>query len=481
MQRMLRDVIPLSRIVAYIRHGTAAKATIAFVTLIEQRLGGQFVYDSHQFPLGRPELRDLHMLSETLMRHRVIKKFVRSITQPDEPPVRSWIAELCSKSKQFAEGLSSRDDRYAMTAALAEALERYIWSEVDDYFRSPFTSTAHKAATKNAVGVDRFVGFSSEIRAHDKKLQLNPEAQYTWIRGYSWVSRTRVYIPAQIVSAAYFRAMRKKTEPIIRFPITTGLATWPTREGTVLSGALEIIERDAFMIMWLNQLTLPRIAWTGLRQYESLDYLLRKCAQYRLTPHLIDLITDAPARAACVVVEDKSDEGPPITVGLKAGTSLAHAAEGALLEALRARRTARFKKRQNKWVPDTKPADVHQWQRVLYWSEKERYKNLSFLYAGSVQEYSKAAWENETKEEHLSRIIDWCRGAGYECASVDLGQSAKNPTPWHIAMVVIPELQPMHHSEQHPYTDGIRVQAIPQKFGYTARTVPFFEEPHPFV
>jgi hypothetical protein len=55
-----------------------------------------------------------------------------------------------------------------------------------------------------------------------------------------------------------------------------------------------------------------------------------------------------------------------------------------------------------------------------------------------------------------------------------------NVSPWHIEMVVIPELQPIHYSEDLPHIGGARLSEIPTRFGYTPRT-PFIEEPHPFA
>ncbi len=91
------------------------------------------------------------------------------------------------------------------------------------------------------------------------------------------------------------------------------------------------------------------------------------------------------------------------------------------------------------------------------------------------------AWERDSEKEHLARIIEWCRANDYEFASVDLGASRANVSPWHIRMVVIPELQPIHQNEKLPCLGGERLKSVPAKLGCIPRAVPFTEEPHPFA
>ena len=121
--------------------------------------------------------------------------------------------------------------------------------------------------------------------------------------GYKAKSLTKkdnVWLPAQTVSptreAQNF--VRQGFEPHLRRVITTGLATHPSREEALLSGALEVIERDAFMVMWLNHLTLPRVDLDELSfRSPTLKLLLERCKRYRLKPHVVRMITDAPAYA----------------------------------------------------------------------------------------------------------------------------------------------------------------------------------------
>ena len=84
-------------------------------------------------------------------------------------------------------------------------------------------------------------------------------------------------------------------------------------------------------------------------------------------------------------------------------------------------------------------------------------------------------------EGHLARIVAWCNSRNYEFASVDLGCSKHNVSPWHVYLSIIPELQPMHQNEKFIYLGGDRLTSIPTQFGYAPRREPFADEPHPFA
>ena len=371
-------------------------------------------------------------------------------------------------------------------AALAEGLERYIWKEEVDYFRSPhLASVAAMEQNKNAILPGRFVGITKEQRLRDSALTLTTSAEHLWIKGLSLIQNREIFLPAQVVSGAYLRSplLQGKKEQIIRIPITTGLATWPTKDGAILGGALEVIERDAYMIMWLNQLTLPRIDLAPFRDKNSgLDKLLADCERYRLRVHAMRLLTDAPADVVCVVIEDMTRHAPRFSLGLKAHRDIGHCIEGALLEALRARQNARgYKKEEMQLIQKKNVSEIRHMERLPYWMDNARAEKLSFLIKGPVENALVSSWADDTPKEHLERIRKWCADKKYEFVSVSLGISKKNPLPWHIEMVVMPDLQPMHQNERYQYLDGKRLKSIPEQFGYVPRDEAFSAEPHPFA
>lgn len=454
------------------------RAVAAFLAFIERRLGVIAVRNIRDFSessLLGAELEKARTLGEA----GIIKEFGRSPSFADEPKIKSWYA-ICNNSSSHQVGGSTwRDEAAALGATLSEAVERYIWYTQDDYFVKSRTASVREIARKGPfVAPEQFSGYRDEEREAKSNRTLRQDAEYLWIQGDSLVTGAPTYVPAQTVSG-----MRSLTaaEPQIRRQTTNGLASWTTRSGAQLRGVLEIIEREAYMIMWLNQLTLPRIPLQSLEDPE-LQGAIAACERYGLKPHAIRLLTDAPTYSVAVVLEDvMSEVAPRFSIGLNAHHSLPVAIRKAMTEALRARRGYRlWADAGNTWDTSTPVEDIGHRERVYYWGVPENAKKLEFMIRGEEKPLQPEVWDLDTDEQHRTRIIEWCRAKHIECISVSLGTSAKNPTAFFIEMVVMPQLQPTYLTEATRALGGTRWSEVPRLFGHKPRAQPFTDAPHPF-
>ncbi|MFZ2886931.1 MAG: YcaO-like family protein [Minisyncoccia bacterium] len=478
---MLRDVVSFDEFFRRQKKDSSVyQARAKFIRFIEERIGGQFTYDAARFPYYRPDLADLFEIAEKMRSRGVLTSYAPRYSLPDEPQYREWRAVYRDGEDSTASGTSIDDDRAALSAALAEANERHMWFETTDHFQDKRTATLAEVQQIGAViAPHEFAGFTDSQRATIPHLTLR-DVPYVWTRAYSLVDDTRIYIPAQVTSGTnQLRARRfQHIEPTILYPITNGLASWPTQEGVRLRGLLETIERDAYMITWQNQLTPPRFSTEALAsESPTLAKLVQTSRRYRLEPHFLRLITDAPTYAVMTILEDHSGHAPRFAFGIKANASPAQAAAGALFEALRGRRGARRFIKAG--IPTPKRERVGHIDRVLYWADSARAELLAFLIAGEVMEHSEE-WRNESEAAHYARLIAWIHSRGYRAVSVPYTQSAKNLTPWHVEFIAVPELQPIYFNEQEPHIGGVRLTEVPRLLGYTPRTEPYTEHPHPF-
>lgn len=476
---MLLSGLPFEKMWQKLHRGTLiAEAPIRFIKFIEQRLGAKFLYDTNSIPFGRTELVDLFELAAKLIEAKVIKSVSPAFSPSDEPSFRQWQVVCGTPDNHSAGGMAIDEDRNALIPALAEAVERYLWMTVTDYFESPRTATPKEIVKfDEAVLPESFVGWTKEQREQNPRLTLTEDSKFLWVKGYSYTKEKAIYVPAQTVSGVH-----RHDEQRILTQITTGLATGPTKEFALLNGALEILERDAFMITWLNQLTPKRIDIEKLAESdEELADLLKMCARYRLKPNSILMPTDAPAYAVCSVVEDLTEHGPHVSIGLKAHRSLISAIKGSCLEALRIRQTIRYRDHNTPLDPAKPGSDIVHLERAQYWGVPGSARKLDFLVAGAVHDIEPQDWDNDTIEQHWERIVRWGKENGYEIAGVDVGRSKHNVSPWQIHMLVMPQMQPMHQTERLIYLGGDRLITIPKQFGYTPRPKPYQDEPHPFA
>ncbi len=484
---MIIDPIPLGNLWQRLRgDDTYSRGIRAVISFIEKRLGGQFIYDRALLYGGKDELANLFEIAQVMQNAGIIISYGKTEDIADEPSIFEWYVAYGKHHHGRAGGMSLKSERDALIPALAEALERYLWSFTKDYFESPTNATYREISEKGtAIDPVRFAGYSREQRSARPELTITTDSSFLWIKAQNLILKKDIWVPAQIVSGSYGGSVRRtKSEPIIWTTITNGLATGPTRAFAQLNGTLELIERDAFMIMWLNKITLPRIDLEDLaRVHDSIARLLSICNRYRLIVDAVRLATDAPAYAIYAIVRDISGNNPHITVGLKAHRDLAHAVEGAALEAIRMRKNVRseIKHDPDETGGDKKAHNINHSERTHYWQKDNRPAELAWMYAGQFQKSAPEAWDNDSIEGHLARIIKWCATRGYSFATVPLGTKKNNPTEWHVEMVVIPELEPLHQDEHFQYHGTTRRAEVPALCGYTARMNPFIEEPHPFA
>ncbi len=479
---MLKEVAPFERVWLAL-HGSSyvAKAIVSFIKFLERHLGAEFIYDQKHIGYQSLELAKLFELAETLRTRGIIQSYGKNEDLSDEPRIAFWYIKYLDNKNDGSAGVSMDDHPLAFTKALAEAIERRVWTLNDRFASLKIATTAEAEGNKKFISPQRFAGYSISQREKDPSLTIKSTDSFTWVKGYSWVEERQVWIPLQIVSVNGGQTQSK--EPRIRATITTGIATHPLRIRALLSGALEVIERDAYIITWLNQLSPPRIDIDELSERsKSLAQLIARCRRYRLLPHVLQLPTDAPTYAVCAVIEDATGTAPRFSFGTKADRDPAAAAEGALLEALRTRIGTRrqFMSDHDDWDPNTPLTEISGYKRMRYWSEGDRMNHLSFLIQGEILPLVKEEWDSDTDEEHFSRIIRWCRKQKYELVSVSYTDALDNLPGWHIEFVVIPELQPLHYSEKLLCLGGERLKEIPRQFGYPARE-PYLSDPHPFV
>lgn len=468
------------------RESTAVAALLQF---LEKKLGIRAIYDLALVPQHDPTLIPLIALAKKMHRAQIIYSFQKTPLSPDEPQLFEWnarcVSEVNASEALTASGSSCESDKQALERMLGEVIERYLWAAKTDYLATRTGSVKSLTRSNSIIAPERFAGFSIEARKKTEKLRIAPDQEFTWAKAYSWVSRSSVWVPAHLVTGSQ-NVGKTPSEPLVQQRTTTGCAAYPTQPGALLRGALEVIERDAYMIMWLNQLTLPRINIEELTHARrSLGTLVERCVRYRLEVHAIRLVTDAPIQAICVVLEDKSHNPlPRLSFGLSAHFSLIDAVEKALVEALRMRRTA-----QTMYASSPTPAKhretraVGHTDRLVYWMHNKKDRALDFMISGPIESLRTGdlAAETGTDADKFERIVEWCRSVGYECLSVAFTKSKANVTPWHIERVLIPELQPLHLNDAWPHTGGARIQAVPKAFGYAPRKEPYTDTPHPFA
>ncbi len=140
----------------------------------------------------------------------------------------------------------------AAAAAVGEAIERYSAT----YVPAEKLVVAAARELPEAVAPHRFALFSE--RQHESAglpfERFTADTRVAWIEGAELPGGGRAFLPAELV---YLGAAARQGASSIGYATSSGLACGETRLETLVRGLFELLERDAFMILWAGRLSLP--------------------------------------------------------------------------------------------------------------------------------------------------------------------------------------------------------------------------------
>jgi ribosomal protein S12 methylthiotransferase accessory factor len=152
--------------------------------------------------------------------------------------------------------------RDSQTAAVLEALERY--AAMSDRGGRPAVTACFAELGERAMDPHRFILHGPEQMEEPgyRLVRYDPEARYDWVPAWSLRRGESVLVPAQL---GYYALDRKGAVTGGRFVFETsnGCAAGTSRAEAMLSGLLEVIERDAFLASWYSRVPVRRIDPSG--------------------------------------------------------------------------------------------------------------------------------------------------------------------------------------------------------------------------
>ncbi len=135
---------------------------------------------------------------------------------------------------------------------------------------------------------DKFVAFDDDTPAH-------------WVRGTNLRSGEAVWIPSAF---CYLPEHRRPEEPRVVYSTSSGVACAPTFEEALLSGLYELVERDAFLLMWYTRLSMPIVDCTGVAEMELNHDTYYNVKGLRYT--VVDLSPFCDVPSAMALVRDET-------------------------------------------------------------------------------------------------------------------------------------------------------------------------------
>jgi ribosomal protein S12 methylthiotransferase accessory factor len=368
----------------------------------------------------------------------------------------------------------------AEAAAIGETLERYSGSFVP----AERLVVASAAELANAVAPESFALFSDAQYAESRFpfRRFRRETVVSWVDGFALPDGEPAYVPAQLVFMPWRR--RSHGEARIGHATSSGLACAATLEEAVLAGLLELVERDAFMLVWHNRLSLPLLDWRADPELLALDR--RYFAPTGLWYAAVDLSVFLGIPTVLGVVHGPTGALGALGVGAGSAPTIAVAWRKALAEAFSVQRWVRDRALEHPEELDQAASEIRTFDgHTVYYAHPARARRAAFLDASperrDVREITLLEGENV-----LERIRAVCRRLdeqGVAAYAVDVTSPDVRAAGLHVVHAVAPELCQLDVVEGARFLGGSRMYEAAYEAGLVPRPLTPADlnaDPHPF-
>lgn len=416
----------------------------------------------------------------------VVRSVGETLAAPDEHRLVSIGCELADGVPTIGERLDGYTGsehwrrEAAEAAAIGEAVERYSGSFV------PIDRLVVASADElpGAVDPERFALFSAGQYAAPRFpfRRFERSTRVSWVEGFSLPGGEPAYLPAQLVYMPWRR--RRDGEQWIGHATSSGLACGATLEEAILTGLLELVERDAFMLVWHNRLSLPLLEWSQDPELLRLDR--RYFSPSGLAYAAVDLSVFLGVPTVLGVVH-----GPPgalgaLGVGAASAPTVAVAWRKALAEAFSVQRWIRDRAVEHPDELDRPAEDIRTFDgHTMHYAHPGRARRAEFLDAAEDRRDVRDVppIEGENVLERIAAVCGRLARHGITAYAVDVTSPDVLAAGLRVVHAVAPELCPLDVVEGARFLGGRRMYVAAYEAGLLPRPLTPADlnpDPHPF-
>ena len=366
----------------------------------------------------------------------------------------------------------------AAAAAVGEALERYSAS----YVPSDRVAVASAAELgPEAVDPGRFALFSRRQYATPgfPFAPFTRDSRVPWVRGWSIRDGRPAWLPAELVHLGNTVA---EGEPRMGHATSNGTACAGSTDDALVRALCELLERDAFMIVWSNRLSLPLI---DVSQDKPLHTLEREVfAPTGLRFSAIDLSCVHGLPSVLAVVRAPTGVAGALGVGAGTATTLERAWWKALAEAFSARAAGATLALLE--PGPCRPEEVTSFEdHIRRYADQATARAAAFLDSSPdrVSAASIPKLEGETSAEQVAALSGRIDAAGSSGYAVDVTAPDVRALGLSVVKAVAPELRPLDVGHATRHLGGRRLYDAPVALGLrceSSREADLNSDPHPF-
>ena len=371
-------------------------------------------------------------------------------------------------------GGAGRTRAEAAAAAVGEAVERYSATFVPH----DRLVAARARELPGAVEPARFALFSNrQLEAPGFRFRpFTDDTVVAWVDGCELPSGRPAYLPAEL---AFLGPAGVPGEPPVAYATSSGLACGESLEDTLLRGLCEVLERDAFMIVWANRLSLPVLDES---RFDSWDRSLLACAGMRHAA--IDLSAFHRFPVVLGVVRAPAPFPGAVGVGAAAAPMVERAWWKALTEAFACRAAGAKLELLEGRATRAGPVVTFE-DHIRRYAAHDHAAATAFLDASSRVTAAETvpALEGETATEWVEALCRRVREAGSTAYAVDVTAPDVASLGLTVTRIIAPELCRLDVPHDARFLGGRRLYETAERLGLRAGVLAATRvnpDPHPF-
>ena len=325
---------------------------------------------------------------------------------------------------------------------------------------------SYRELKNRAIDIHTIVALSEKQKRNLKynKFTFDDESRFAWVRGTSLKTGKTVLIPAQLIYLSY---PYLRDDKIIYLPISTGAAGGFSLLSALRRGICEVVERDAFLIAYLNRLSPPNVDLKLLKNKE-VDIWLQLFRRYRFELSVLDITSELGIPTFLSLVIDRTGIGSAISTGLKTSLNPLDAIIGSLKESQHPRSWIRnLVETDPTKLKSMNPATIKTLdERALYWFPLEKISDIAFFLKQKPCKLKKYNFKKTMSEkEQLKQVLQKLWDHGMDAYFVDITLPKFRKLGYYVVKVIIPQLTPFYLNEEVPYFGGTRLYQVPKTIG----------------
>lgn len=463
------------------------KTRAALVRLTEKIVGERLYIRNDFKELILLDPRSRALLTK-LLKKGIVSSWVGTMARPDAPHIEYFKIRLApvalpGGTTVYMDGSTGNGAgnsiQEAMVPALGELLERYSCTQWSD--ANITHGTESELRHNGAVRLDNFNVFSRRQLKQDifKQNRFSENTHMDWVQARELENNNHVLVPAHLAYMFYNHA--HPHEPMIWQASSNGAAAGTTHEMATYNAICELIERDAFMITWLNKISPPRldIATVPIPRVRDAAKQIAACG---LEFYILDITTDIQVPVFLGVTVDTKNHTEFHISGV-AGFDIDTALVKLTYEVIKFLHHTDRQSNNNDLL--RKPEQIHTIiDRSRYWKNPETVKKGLFLIQGPTTSYDDLPKNPPQKlSTYIENIRQIFKEKQYPCYLVNVTSDIARDAGVVVVRAIVPNLMQIYFNETQKPLGVRRLYTVPKLLGYECKTneKELNTVPHPFL